>query len=213
MSSENGTVGQSDNRTSCKPAAAGKGAEAQMPVRVVLSRAKGWRMPANTVKVDRTTKWVNPFSVQYRREAMGMSLERAHESAVFYFRSCASTSDEPNDPDSADRMEFIKRNLRKLRGVNLACWCKPGLSCHADVLLELANSPEINGCTMPLLKCRHCGTYPVCYTDGYGVDYFECPKHPENYGESESVIEDAAMSWNAAQVELWKTKLPEVGNG
>lgn len=28
-----------------------------------------------------------------------------------------------------------------LRGKNLACWCKPGAPCHADVLLELANAP------------------------------------------------------------------------
>ena len=28
-----------------------------------------------------------------------------------------------------------------LRGKNLACWCGPGEKCHADVLLELANTP------------------------------------------------------------------------
>ncbi len=28
-----------------------------------------------------------------------------------------------------------------LRGRNLACWCKIGAPCHADVLLELANRP------------------------------------------------------------------------
>lgn len=27
-----------------------------------------------------------------------------------------------------------------LRGKNLACWCKPGWYCHADVLLEIANA-------------------------------------------------------------------------
>lgn len=27
-----------------------------------------------------------------------------------------------------------------LRGKNLACWCKPGTPCHADVLLEIANA-------------------------------------------------------------------------
>lgn len=32
-------------------------------IRVQRSRQKGWRMPPNTVKVDRTTKWGNPFSV------------------------------------------------------------------------------------------------------------------------------------------------------
>lgn len=29
-----------------------------------------------------------------------------------------------------------------LAGKNLACWCKPGEPCHADVLLELANQPH-----------------------------------------------------------------------
>lgn len=28
-----------------------------------------------------------------------------------------------------------------LAGKNLACWCKAGSPCHADVLLELANRP------------------------------------------------------------------------
>ncbi len=30
--------------------------------------------------------------------------------------------------------------LDELRAKNLACWCKPGAPCHADALLELANS-------------------------------------------------------------------------
>jgi hypothetical protein len=30
---------------------------------------------------------------------------------------------------------------KELHGRNLACWCKPGVPCHADVLLELANPP------------------------------------------------------------------------
>jgi hypothetical protein len=32
-----------------------------MPKRIQLRRTKGWRMPANTVKVDRSTKYGNPF--------------------------------------------------------------------------------------------------------------------------------------------------------
>ena len=31
------------------------------PVRIQLRRIKGWRMPANTVKVDRTTRWGNHY--------------------------------------------------------------------------------------------------------------------------------------------------------
>jgi hypothetical protein len=36
---------------------------------------------------------------------------------------------------------FTRAALEELRGKNLACWCKPGAPCHADVLLELANRP------------------------------------------------------------------------
>lgn len=35
-----------------------------MPDRITLSRARGWRMPESTVKVDRTTRWGNPFDLR-----------------------------------------------------------------------------------------------------------------------------------------------------
>jgi hypothetical protein len=34
-----------------------------MPERIQLKRTKGWRMPPNSVKVDRSTQWGNPFRV------------------------------------------------------------------------------------------------------------------------------------------------------
>ena len=38
------------------------------------------------------------------------------------------------------RLVFTPERLRiDLAGKNLACWCKPGEPCHADVLLEIAN--------------------------------------------------------------------------
>jgi hypothetical protein len=33
------------------------------PTRIQLRLTKGWRMPPNTVKVDRSTRWGNPFKV------------------------------------------------------------------------------------------------------------------------------------------------------
>jgi hypothetical protein len=41
--------------------------------------------------------------------------------------------------------DWARINLKSLRGLNLACWCKIDEPCHADVLLELAN---------PDLKCE-----------------------------------------------------------
>lgn len=39
------------------------------PIRIQLSRAKGWRMPSNTMKVDRSTVWGNPFRADQCPEA------------------------------------------------------------------------------------------------------------------------------------------------
>jgi hypothetical protein len=79
------------------------------------------------VKVDRSTTWGN------------------HDFVVGDY-----------DPDPEVCVEMFHHDLDKfqvfhpdqyeawiapLRGKNLACWCKIGDYCHADVLLELANSP------------------------------------------------------------------------
>lgn len=113
-----------------------------MGERIQLSRQKGWRMPLNTVKVDRSTKWGNPFragdpNIADRETAVRRFAEIVHE-------------------DTA-RAHFYRQAVQqKLRGKNLACWCplcevhrngKPfGVECadcspcHVDVLLELANA-------------------------------------------------------------------------
>jgi hypothetical protein len=89
-----------------------------MPERIQLKRTKGWRMPPNTVKVSRPGKWGNPYSVA----------EYGRDLAVRNYRN---------------RIEGMRQigalDLSELRGKNLACWCKPGALCHADVLIELAN--------------------------------------------------------------------------
>lgn len=95
-----------------------------MAERVQLSRKKGWRMPANTVKVDRSTVWGNPY--QGGKDGDG---NRAY--LVELFREYLSR------PEQAAYIETARLNLR---GKNLACWCPPGEPCHADVLLEIANA-------------------------------------------------------------------------
>jgi hypothetical protein len=95
------------------------------PVRLQLSRAKGFDLQKlssetnklSVVNVARPTKWGNPFRVDTMRDA---------SQAVAAYR----------DRLMRDR---LSEELGELRGKNLACWCKPGAPCHADVLLELAN--------------------------------------------------------------------------
>ena len=77
-------------------------------------------MPSNTVKVDRTTKFGNPFKVE------GDAL-----AAVAMFREWLEATGAGRELAAAARAE--------LRGKNLACWCRPGDACHADVLLQVAN--------------------------------------------------------------------------
>jgi hypothetical protein len=108
--------------------------EATTPVRVQLSRRKGWRMPENTVKVDRTTQWGNPFAVGKPGGAYtAMVKDRRH--AWQLYASIAS-----------DNPELVAAARKHLKGKNLACWCPLPTDpyapdeCHAAVLLKIANS-------------------------------------------------------------------------
>jgi hypothetical protein len=95
------------------------------PHRVVRRRTENWKMPANTVYVGRPTVWGNPFVVG--SELIGGKKLTAEKSIALYRQYAAEA--------------FNERDLRAcLRGKNLACWCALDQPCHADVLLELANS-------------------------------------------------------------------------
>ena len=102
------------------------------PRRIQLSRVKGWRMPPNTVKVDRSTKWGNPYRV---------GIDGTAEQCVAKYRAVIEQSIKlalipPRElPHPFGRPLY----LGPLRGKNLACWCALDAPCHADVLVEIAN--------------------------------------------------------------------------
>ena len=114
------------------------------PNRIQLSRKKGWRMPPNTVKVDRSTRWGNPFV----KHSDGYPMEKGN--AVAAFRSLLESEGSwwptplpwPRGKIPAHPPTTIEDVRRELRGKNLACWCPLDQPCHADVLLELANRTE-----------------------------------------------------------------------
>src|SRR5204863_1776086 len=113
-----------------------------MPNRIQLTRTKGWRMPENTKKVDRSSEWANPFVIgevspgedklgfRTPKELQGI-LVRDRSHAVELFRKWLSS-------ESEVALEW-RKSAHVLRGMNLACWCPPGGPCHADVLMEIAN--------------------------------------------------------------------------
>jgi hypothetical protein len=91
-----------------------------MPIRIQIQRTRGWRMPPNTVWVARPGRWGNPFKVS-AKQTVAQAIER--------FR--------------CEMPDFTREAARaQLAGRNLACFCKLGEPCHADVLLEIANAPE-----------------------------------------------------------------------
>ncbi len=121
-----------------------------MTLRIQLSRAKGWRMPVNTLKVDRSTPWGNPFTVG--RD--GTQLQCVELYAFLMNGLLCLTSGVPEPVQRVCR-DHVAAHAGELRGLNLACWCRlcpehkagrpAGLlctrcaPCHADVLLRIAN--------------------------------------------------------------------------
>ena len=115
-----------------------------MVERIRLSRAKGWRMPPNAVKVDRSTRWGNPFRVDDCRKAGYRGTdEQIAERCVGAFEAWLGPFWRTNwdGPESDAARTRILEGIEQLRGRDLACWCKLDQPCHADVLLRLANAP------------------------------------------------------------------------
>lgn len=124
------------------------------PIRIQLRRTKGWRMPPNTVRVCRPGKWGNRFAVGRHYQRGGMAVPRMGLRAIYIeTRDGYQDHNHTTIKTAAEAVEWfrwylsefspewLEKYLAPLRGKNLACWCKPGDPCHADVLLELANRP------------------------------------------------------------------------
>lgn len=121
--------------------------EPPRPVRLQLSRKRGFNLQAlslatnglDAVSVVRPGKFGNPFLVHPdQKPGRSWLCDTAWsvptvEDAVECFREMMTLTG-----GTADR---LRNALPELRGKNLACWCDRSSLCHADVLLELANTP------------------------------------------------------------------------
>ena len=88
-------------------------------------------MPPHTVKVDRSTKWGNPFVVG-RDGTQAECVDLFTKLLAGYL--CLSAGDLAKQQAYLD---MARRDRAQLRGKNLACWCQLDAPCHADVLLKL----------------------------------------------------------------------------
>ncbi|MGE0358623.1 MAG: DUF4326 domain-containing protein [Burkholderiales bacterium] len=106
--------------------------ETAKPIRFQLSRRNGWRMPPDTIKVDRGTPYGNPIKV-------GGELHCEADGAMINARLTAAIAVELFREYLDGALRSNPGFLDPLRGKNLACWCPLDKPCHADVLLEVAN--------------------------------------------------------------------------
>jgi hypothetical protein len=115
-----------------------------MVKRIQLRRTRGWRIPENTVKVDRSTKWGNPF-VPGKPCAYsgGRPIQDKRHAANIYAAV------------APDNEVLVAAARAELEGKNLGCWCglcdlhaggKPFGEdcptcdrCHGDTLGAIAN--------------------------------------------------------------------------
>lgn len=82
--------------------------------------------PKDAVYVGRPTKWGNPYSHLPSRIDTVMLVQDRDE-AIIMFRGWLE-----------DHPKIVAAAQKELKGKDLVCWCAPE-SCHADILLEIAN--------------------------------------------------------------------------
>lgn len=116
------------------------------PQRMQLSRKAGFNLQAASnalnglpaKRITRPGKWGNPFTIEDVGATYRLDPDAAQAKAVelcgLWLRGKLDKELSPGDPPSRDEIRG------ELAGHNLACWCKPGTPCHADVLIELANT-------------------------------------------------------------------------
>ena len=109
------------------------------PIRIQRRRSRGWKMPENTVYVGRPGKWGNPWGNYDTFEMYA----RIFAEKISDFETVQKWNKDPSCFDDYQRQVRrvfnMVRDIRELRGKNLACWCKNNERCHADVLLRIAN--------------------------------------------------------------------------
>ena len=102
--------------------------------RIQRKRTPGFKLPKNTICVNRGTKFGNPFLVSYLGvdEAIRRFTECLINPAIVY-----TYFDEIEASIQYDRFKWMNENIPKLSGYDyLACFCEEDKPCHGDVLIE-----------------------------------------------------------------------------
>ena len=135
-----------------------------IPQRIQRKRVKGWKMPPNTVYVGRGSKFGNPFRVvQYSDGKWAVKCDDDETQVAILTAICRAAYDTKQEAqadavecykklatpykfgDTFDKfmesLAFVESVQNSLAGKDyIACWCAQGEPCHADFLIEIANT-------------------------------------------------------------------------
>lgn len=118
------------------------------PKRIQRKRTKGFRLPLKTLCVSRPSIWGNPYPLAefstlslllFRNTVLGI-----WDPGLLDDQAETLVSRAYDLHHSWLRRFSYRHPLDALRSTLqdydfIACWCKEGSPCHADILLELAN--------------------------------------------------------------------------
>lgn len=97
--------------------------------RIQRKRTKGYRLPEGAVYVGRPTIFGNPFPM--KDASLSVKTYREWLDGTLIVMALV------------DKRREVMKELKALRGKDLCCWCSPSAPCHADVLIDFANRPEL----------------------------------------------------------------------
>jgi hypothetical protein len=90
-------------------------------------------LPEGVVRVDRWSKWGNPFKI-------GRTKCDHPDCVEHYYHITREKSLRAYRDWLKGMLRVDPAFLEPLRGKTLACWCKP-LDCHADIIAEYLDEP------------------------------------------------------------------------
>lgn len=103
-------------------------------------------MPENTVYVGRPSRYGNPFRVGYEVPDFFWGIFEQCDKQTYFVRNAdvpdaaeASRLYEKYFPFVGTPFHLTEKDLERIAGKDLACWCREGEPCHADVLMKKAN--------------------------------------------------------------------------
>ena len=123
-------------------------------MRVQLRRTKGWRKPAWAVSVARPGPFGNPYRAEkcvggwavYDRGCLASEVHRGFLSRYEFRDNAIRRAIELyrywiNHTEQVALRNRIRATFALSTGKVPACWCPLDSPCHADVILEVANTP------------------------------------------------------------------------